>query len=710
MKNSTALIVILLLTICSPQVLHSQDWQWQWGKYLNHIPERQTWSVPLHVDFKNNLYTSTLFDSLLVYTDTSFYIPNSGHSMYKNMAISKIDANGKVLKVLNLQTSRQGLFSQQAQLRTDSQMNIFLSLPFRDSIFINSTAITGSFEPVQYPPVLLVAKFDHDFNLIWHSLIESPNQEYIDGMVVSSDDYLLLTARHYAILDSVQAVYLGQDTTKPFVSPISSICKIDPEGVLIWRTEIRSNHHFDGKSLYVGDDGLIQYYGRVRGDIYIDTDTLYYPESYSSPAGCPVFLSFDQDGKLVDSYHFACGINMWLATTNSEGDIFFATASEIDTIFLGNDTIVIPAGEQRTIVGRLDQQQLPVWYEVFKSTYGVLDLYVEEDHLIFATTNAQSLTIADTTLSWGGGNNTVVVEINPEGYISGIKRTESVIFMSGRIILDNCGNVFMTGEHRRYAIFEEDTLYANSWTHNESFIASLERKKQPQITLGPDTIVCGEYVIQGPQGYAFYIWNGVQTDYYNFIADETGNYHLACASLDGCWHEASIFVEVHPNFEINLGADTTLWYTDTLILSLPGHFDQYLWSDGTTSNTLTIIGTDFAEGLYPFWVQVSQGPCMASDTLYLTIESDASVDEINKQKLNIRPNPFDEYVLLDLQRNIYQVEVYDLTGIRLYLKEIHATEEETIRIDMHHLPNGVYLLRILTEGQSYSTKLTKYAY
>ncbi len=710
MKNATAFSVFFLITVCLPQTLLSQDWQWQWGKYLNHIPERQTWSIPLHVDFMNNMYTSTLFDSLLVFADTSFYNPNNGHGTYKNLAISKINSKGEILKVLKLQTSRQGLISQQAQLRTDSQSNIYLSLPFRDTLLINNTIITGSFEPVHYPPVLLVAKFDHDFNLLWHGLIESPNQEYIDGLAVSADDNLILCARHYAIIDSVQAVYLGQDTTKPFNLPISSICKIGPDGDLLWRTEIRSNQHFDGNSLSVDEDGLIHYFGRIRGDLYIGTDTIYNPEGSSSPSGCPVFLSFDQNGNLVDSFLFSCGIYIWHATLNSEGDIFFLTGPVADTVFLGNDTIAIPVGEQRLIVGRLDQQQFPVWYEVIKSNYGIWEFYVEDDYLFFATTNVQSFTIADTTLSWGGGTNTVVVEINPEGTVSGIKPTESVFFLSGRVILDNCGNLLMTGEHRRYAIFGDDTLFAQSWTHNESFIASLERKKLPQINLGTDTIVCGEYVIQGPQGYEFYIWNGIQTDQPEYKINETGLYQLSCASHNGCWHEASIFVEVHPTIEINLGADTTLWHTDTLNLSLSGNYDQYLWSDGTTSNTLTIVGTDFEDGQYPIWVQVIQGPCMASDTLYLTIESDAGLADFNNLILNIRPNPFYEYVLLDLKRDSYQVEIYNLAGIRLYSREIHDTDKETIKINKQYLPNGVYLLKLLAKEQVYSAKLIKYAF
>jgi hypothetical protein len=203
MNNATRLSFIILFVFLFPLISQNQQWNWNWGKYLNHIPERQTWSQPLHVDFKNNTYTSTLFDTLLIFADTSFYIPNTGQGIYKNMAISKIDANGEVIKVLNLQTSRKGLLSQQMQLRTDSQMNIYLSVPFRDSIFINNTVITGSYEPVHHPPVLLVAKFDHDFNLLWHGLIESPNQDYVDGLVVSADDNLILCARHYATMDSV---------------------------------------------------------------------------------------------------------------------------------------------------------------------------------------------------------------------------------------------------------------------------------------------------------------------------------------------------------------------------------------------------------------------------------------------------------------------------------------------------------------------------
>ncbi|MBC7904449.1 MAG: PKD domain-containing protein [Gemmatimonadaceae bacterium] len=60
---------------------------------------------------------------------------------------------------------------------------------------------------------------------------------------------------------------------------------------------------------------------------------------------------------------------------------------------------------------------------------------------------------------------------------------------------------------------------------------------------------------------------------------------------------------------VNLGNDTTICYGNTLTLNGPAGVDSYLWSDGSTGQSMVV--TDFG----PYWLQVTKNGCSGWDTI-----------------------------------------------------------------------------------------------
>ncbi len=76
---------------------------------------------------------------------------------------------------------------------------------------------------------------------------------------------------------------------------------------------------------------------------------------------------------------------------------------------------------------------------------------------------------------------------------------------------------------------------------------------------------------------------------------------------------------------------------------------------------------------------------------------------IFSQDIEVYPNPVSNKVIIDTKSSIDKIEIIDIDGKRILLKEKPAKE-----LDVSHLPRGVYVLRVFTENRGILTfKLIK---
>ncbi|MBI2968985.1 MAG: PKD domain-containing protein [Bacteroidetes bacterium] len=126
------------------------------------------------------------------------------------------------------------------------------------------------------------------------------------------------------------------------------------------------------------------------------------------------------------------------------------------------------------------------------------------------------------------------------------------------------------------------------------------------VNLGNDSILCENdslIVDAGLQGVQ-YQWSTGDT-VARIIVDTSGKYWVQ-VSNNNCSNSDTINITFTPSPSVNLGNDTTLCNSDSLILDAGNPGSTYFWSTSATTQTLTVKSAD------TYWVIVSIGSCSAA--------------------------------------------------------------------------------------------------
>jgi hypothetical protein len=174
----------------------------------------------------------------------------------------------------------------------------------------------------------------------------------------------------------------------------------------------------------------------------------------------------------------------------------------------------------------------------------------------------------------------------------------------------------------------------------------------------------------------------------------------SCSSND----TMNIFRPANPVF---LGNDTVICQDSSLVLDAGSGFASYLWSNGSTGQTLTIDSA----GIY--WVEVQTTlNCIYRDTIVVdtTICTSVKGGIANAGlRWNFYPNPnaglFD--MILEGSRTGKAVlRIFNSIGILVYEEEWSgAGERMESEIRLGLIPNGVYHLEMQTDGKILSNKM-----
>ena len=111
------------------------------------------------------------------------------------------------------------------------------------------------------------------------------------------------------------------------------------------------------------------------------------------------------------------------------------------------------------------------------------------------------------------------------------------------------------------------------------------------VTAASSTSICqGESVtLQASGGFASYAWSNGLTNQ-NIIATTAGSYTVTGTTSDGCSTTSSattVTVNANPVATITNAGSSVLCAGDSTTLSAPSGMSAYLWSDGSTSQSLT---------------------------------------------------------------------------------------------------------------------------
>jgi hypothetical protein len=191
---------------------------------------------------------------------------------------------------------------------------------------------------------------------------------------------------------------------------------------------------------------------------------------------------------------------------------------------------------------------------------------------------------------------------------------------------------------------------------------------------------------------ACYYWNDTLSEKNRITIQESGMYTLEYATASGCWNRDTIFVEVQQGFSVELGNDTTLAPQDTLIIAISDTLDSYIWFDGSTGDSLIIPGDIIGTNGIDVWVQVTKGVCTSSDTIH--IKSSLSVPELSEIGVKIYPNPVDNKLYINTEKEIKKIVLFNAQGRQLIVNQYKHSADNPVILDMSKFKPGVFFIKV----------------
>lgn len=219
-------------------------------------------------------------------------------------------------------------------------------------------------------------------------------------------------------------------------------------------------------------------------------------------------------------------------------------------------------------------------------------------------------------------------------------------------------------------------------------------------SLFPDTITAcvGDTVnLEIDGNYLGYLWNtGETTPSIDVFVQ--GIYNVNLTHADGCLSSEVTYVKFNSKPEVDLGSDKNMYINDTLVLYIDNMDYPYLWSDGSTADSLIVFGNEQGEGVHDFWVEVTnEYYCKNFDTISINVIDNSNVGErFNNLRFAISPNPAKNKVQIVLSHVYDQklnVTILDLSG-RAVISEYLQFISKTAYVDVSRLLPGMYLLKV----------------
>ncbi|NQV52299.1 MAG: T9SS type A sorting domain-containing protein [Flavobacteriales bacterium] len=170
-------------------------------------------------------------------------------------------------------------------------------------------------------------------------------------------------------------------------------------------------------------------------------------------------------------------------------------------------------------------------------------------------------------------------------------------FTAGNVTSPHTVYATTGGTYEIVSLTDASGCAGDSGTFGGSII--VEVNPNPTPDLGPDTTVCGDYLLDAGPG-STYLWSTGATSQ-TFTVTNPGTYSVTVTDANGCEGSDVAELDVNPLPIITM-ADTVLCDGATFLFNAGGPFASYIWDDGstgqlrpvTTQITVSVTVTDFS--------------------------------------------------------------------------------------------------------------------
>ena len=513
-------IVLAYFLLVSGNVF-SQDWKWAFsGIGASYQTELLT------TDKDNNTYFAVYYNDTLTVNGQSYY---HEQWMYNyNCLLLKLDKEGNLLNQTDFYSpNTAGTSMLGMKAAADSAGNIYVGGEFSVRMFVGDTVINHLPLPYYESPSTFLLKFDSNFDMKWAKVMGCEHYVYFQNIAIRHNQLYYSVSPHSWSSPNPTTLYcFGQDTLYFPRDQEYSVCfNIDLNG------EILSNSTIHGNGVYIDRELMAEnnerfLIGSASDTLFFDNKPIFIPDTANYWQ--QYILRFNSNDSLVGVTAIETGSQSYIeiVAANANDELFFR-ADDTQGLSIGQDTIPT-AYKGTSIIGKLDAERNISWFESLRWIGPASGIYMAAIHdtLYAALSMSYFLVMRDTTIH------------NPEGYWENcilsfapngsmlpclITNTSGESHPTG-LAFDNCGNLLLSGTYQGNAYYGNDTLVSfATGSKPDLFIAYLSNSKK-DINLGNDTVVCGQYVIQGPAGWEHYSWNqgmGIEKD---LLVTATGKY------------------------------------------------------------------------------------------------------------------------------------------------------------------------------------------
>ena len=190
---------------------------------------------------------------------------------------------------------------------------------------------------------------------------------------------------------------------------------------------------------------------------------------------------------------------------------------------------------------------------------------------------------------------------------------------------------------------------------------------------------------------------------YVYQAKESGAYTVVVISPIGCSNTSDpTNVTIHPLPLVFLGNDTAVLPGTSLLLDAGPGFNSYQWNTGANSQTIVVDSSGVGIGVKTIFVHVTDNYyCLGGDTININFTNHPGINEaFANAGMQVIPNPSDgriELLLENIPAGSYEVELFSPDGKLIYRSK-HQLNNNRINLDLRHVANGVYLLKLTGGG------------
>lgn len=616
----------------------------------------------------------------------------------------------------------------------DQQGNLYLYGKCGNTIEYHNTTI---------PKGAFLAKHNAEGDLLWIKTIpDASNNTMIGNELVMDpqEQHLFITGNFTDTINiPVGETLVTQSEESNF------FIKFDINGEFIWATQIDGLEN-DYSDLAVDYSGNLIFTKATSfsGTIAVGDET------HESLGGDDVLLvKFNSAGEIQWSKLFGGEITEYsgISSVDEEGNIYFTGEFISQNVQFGDSTITLNEGDGNIPLVKINPDGEIQWIKILGGTASETNSWLDgycwptdiqtlpDGHTYIKGWHGDSAVFSDTILTTSHGYYSYFIgKFDPDGNAVWVRSINEKTwgFDYNQMDVDSDGNVYFGAQAVDtiyFQYYQEEYPYAATGA-GDIFITKYTTNGEIDWikTIGSRDIKISLSSIAVSVNNKLYA-AGYYNDYMSIGDDEyytPANHGFIVRIGDFSYFQPPTAISLSNdtvNLNTPIGTEVGIFTTED-----PDIDDQHTYNlipgDGTNdadNNKFEIIGdtlvtavefNDETHDKFYIYVQTEDldGNTFAQEfVIYLDSDTETSINNINNSSFKLYPNPITNNLFIsNLDAN--QINEYNIRIVSIDGQSVHNQKHqfsETLKIDLNHLANGVYVVSIQSEDQNYQFKIMK---